>query len=151
MSLDPSLNRTITIYCIYYLSIADHYPDNVESLILQCMEWCDGYSLPLLVPLSSWLPDPRSSLVLSINVSEPISQICPTRNGQHLICATSKSDIYIYHVASRKPVKTLSGKSFPILNANFSPIFFFRDDGFVSYWQTNGLEVVLCFLCDLSR
>ena len=84
------------------------------------MEWCDAYSLPILVPLSSWLPDPRAEppLVTTVECEDGGvgSAICPTPSVQHLFTAAgsgckNSGDIRMYHVASSKLIRTLSGMS----------------------------------------
>ncbi len=89
--------------------ISEYYPLHIESLVQQCMEWCDSYNLPILVPLSTWLPDPRVECVLTINTQQAVATVCPTNNGQHIFCASDKSDITMYHVPSNKRLKTISG------------------------------------------
>ena len=106
---DRNVYRPFSYFCPFPFS--DHYPEHIEQLVQQCMEWCDSYNLPLVVPLSSWLPDPRIPLVQSIDCPEDITKLCPTRNGQHLFCATTKNDVHMYHVPSKKLIKSMTGLS----------------------------------------
>ena len=88
---------------------SEHFPDHIDTLVQQCMEWCDSYNLPLVVPLSSWLPDPRIPLVQTIEDPDDIHVICSTKNSQHIFCGTSENEIKMYHVPSKKLIKTLVG------------------------------------------
>ena len=95
--------------------LSEHYPSHLEPLVQQCMEWCDAYSSPILVPLSSWLPDPRSDppLVTTVMCDEGggVTAICPTPSVQHLFVGSSKNgDIKMYHVASGKLIRSLTGR-----------------------------------------
>ena len=115
---------TFILYNPFYtfpIVITEHYPQHLEPLVQQCMEWCDAYHHPILVPLSSWLPDPRADppLVTQVDCEDGGvgGAIIPTPSNQHLFMAagagTSKSnngDIKMYHVASSKLIRTLSGR-----------------------------------------
>jgi len=87
------------------------YPRHVEPLVQQCMEWCDSYPLPLVVPLTTWLPDPRPALVTTVTVGYDVESICPTVSYQHVFCAESwQHNISMYHVPSGKHIRTFAGR-----------------------------------------
>ena len=92
-----------------FLMLSDKYPSHIGPLIQQCMEWCDSFTLPILVPLSSWLPDPRAELITSVEIPEGVTKVCTTVNGQHVFCATPRNDIRMYHIPSKTLIKTLTG------------------------------------------
>ena len=75
------------------------------------MGWCDDYHLPIIVPLSCWLPDPRKTLVMSMSLTSQTTCLRVTANGQQVICATAQSDVLVYQVSSKRLSKTLSGKN----------------------------------------
>ena len=89
--------------------VSEHYPEHMETLVQQCMEWCDSYCFPILVPLSSWLPDPRETLVTTFECPEGVTALCSTLNTQHLFTATPKNEIKMFHIASKKLIRTLTG------------------------------------------
>ena len=42
---------------------------------------------------------------------EGVTRVCPSRNAQHIFCATEKTnDVKMFHVPSKTLVKTLSGE-----------------------------------------
>ena len=91
--------------------VVESYPRYVEPLVQQCMEWCDSYTLPLVVPLTVCLPDPRPALVTSVAVGSDIVQLCPTTSAQHVFCAdSSQHSITMYHVPSGRYIRTFPGK-----------------------------------------
>ena len=106
------LQACYQIFKVHLLfSFSEQYPKHIDGLVQQCMEWCDSFHLPLLVPLTSWLPDPRTPLLLTLDQgTERVTIICATLNGQHLFCASDTSDIKMFHVPSKTLVKTFTGK-----------------------------------------
>lgn len=76
---------------------------------MQCMEWCDNYTSPLLVPLTTWLDNVHTPLVTSMTHDHVISCAVLMPNGQHVIVATD-TVISMYHLATRRHVKSFKGK-----------------------------------------
>ena len=76
------------------------------------MEWCDSYALPLVVPLTTWLPDPRPALVTTVTVGDDdVVRLTPTVSAQHVFCAdSSQHALSMYHVPSGKHIRTFTGK-----------------------------------------
>lgn len=93
--------------------------------------WCDGYTVPLLVPLTGWLPAPLPSQIRTMTVSGtgPIRDICVAPSKQHLILATKSGDVQLWHIMSNSLEHTFKGK----LCYKMSAIFFFVDLSFESY------------------
>jgi len=99
----------------------ESYPRYVEPLVQQCMEWCDSYALPLVVPLTTWLPDPRPALVTTVAVSDDVVRLCPTISSQHVFCADgSEHVISMYHVPTSKHIRTFTGDQCYRPGARFS-------------------------------
>jgi len=77
------------------------------------MEWCDSYALPLVVPLTTWLPDPRPALVTTVTVLDDdheVVRLAPTVSAQHVFCADGdRHAISMYHVASGKHIRSFTG------------------------------------------
>ncbi|XP_064642967.1 protein qui-1-like [Lineus longissimus] len=80
------------------------YPDHLNSLVVQSMQWCDSYSLPLLIPLTSWLPCPTLELIGRIDCPNNIGIAATNQSCQHVFC-TNGSDVSMYHIASKKTIK----------------------------------------------
>ena len=117
LSNQQYFNNTFTacrpINCIlpcWLLRFIDLYLQHVEPLVQQCIDWCDSYKMPLIIPLTSWLPDPRPALVAVVSDAKSTLKVCPTRNAQHIFCADSDHVINMYHVPSGKHVRAFAGK-----------------------------------------
>ena len=107
-------NIEVVLSNLYFIS--EQYPKHIDTLVQQCMEWCDSFHLPLLVPLTSWLPDPRTPLLLTLDQrTEGVTVICATLNGQHLFCANDRNEINMFHVPSKTRVKTFAGKMYLVV------------------------------------
>jgi len=85
--------------------------------VQQCMEWCDSYALPLVVPLTTWLPDPRPALVTTVVTvgggggGGDVVRLAPTVSAQHVFCADgAEHAVSMYHVPSGKHIRTFTGK-----------------------------------------
>ncbi|XP_053393326.1 protein qui-1-like [Mercenaria mercenaria] len=85
-----------------------YFPRYIEPLVTQCMEWCDNYTLPLLVPLTTWLDKVHKPLVTSMSHDQPITCTSLMPNGQHIIIAAEYS-ISMFHIATRRKVKSFKG------------------------------------------
>lgn len=73
--------------------------------------WCDGYTVPLLVPLTGWLPVPLPSQIRTMTISGPgpirYIEMAPSR--QHLIVVPSAGDAQLWHIMSNSLVHTFRG------------------------------------------
>ncbi|XP_077999411.1 NACHT domain- and WD repeat-containing protein 1-like [Glandiceps talaboti] len=90
------------------LPMKDEYPQDLENLVQQAMEWCDLYTRPLLVPLSSWLPNPRDALVTTLPC-EGLTWMTVTQDNQNVICATRSNTVAVYHIASKDRIREYHG------------------------------------------
>ncbi|CAD5121150.1 DgyrCDS9688 [Dimorphilus gyrociliatus] len=81
---------------------------NISDLMLQCVQWCDSNTKPLLVPLSSWLPDPRQKTLITLNI--PSTKAIITGETQFLTISTKENIIKMYHIASKQLIRS----SFPL-------------------------------------
>ncbi|KAL4241062.1 hypothetical protein ACF0H5_001840 [Mactra antiquata] len=88
--------------------IKDYFPRYIESFVTQCMEWCDNYTLPLLVPLTTWLENVHTPSITSMTYDHPISCAAIMPTTQHIVTAAEK-DIAMIHIATRRQVKIFRG------------------------------------------
>lgn len=110
--------KCLSMYHIFNI-FSDYFPLYVEPLVTQSMQWCDTYSEPLFIPMTSWLPSPYLPLVASLDCVDGANLIAPLRNNQHILCSYGLLDIAMYHVPSKKLLKLFSGKYYcPLLVLN---------------------------------
>ena len=64
---------------------------------------------PLVVPLSSWLPNPRQLLVATVQCNDAVTALVSTTNSQHVFCGTRKHEVLMYHVPSRRLIRIFQG------------------------------------------
>jgi WD40 repeat protein len=81
----------------------------VKSLVYQAKDWCEQIGFPNLVPLSSWLDSPENLLITRIEHADGIFKIAVTSYNQHVFFSTSKNDICMYHIPSKKLVRKFVG------------------------------------------
>ncbi|XP_006814909.1 NACHT domain- and WD repeat-containing protein 1-like [Saccoglossus kowalevskii] len=113
------------------LPMKDDYPEDLENLVQQAMEWCDLYTRPLLVPLSSWLPNPRESLVTSLSC-EGLTWMTVTLDNQNVICATRSNAVTVYHIASKQRIRNYHGHESDITCLQLS-----HDEKFIATGSTD--------------
>uniref|UniRef100_A0A6E8VK53 NWD1/2-like winged helix-turn-helix domain-containing protein n=1 Tax=Anopheles coluzzii TaxID=1518534 RepID=A0A6E8VK53_ANOCL len=92
-------------------------PQALLSVTVQsATAWCDGYTVPLLVPLTGWLPVPLPSQIRCITVPGPgpvrCIEVSPSK--QHLILSPKVGDPQLWHIMSNSLVHTFKGHSGPI-------------------------------------
>ncbi|XP_041450211.1 uncharacterized protein LOC111078619 isoform X3 [Drosophila obscura] len=85
--------------------ISEHDDDDNSLLsmtVRSATAWCDGYAVPLLVPLTGWLPAPLPSQIRTMTVSGTgvIRAVCLAPSKQHLILATSSGEVQQWHIMS---------------------------------------------------
>uniref|UniRef100_A0A1B0AFS7 WD_REPEATS_REGION domain-containing protein n=1 Tax=Glossina pallidipes TaxID=7398 RepID=A0A1B0AFS7_GLOPL len=91
---------------IAWLRPISEHDENDNSLlsltVRSATAWCDGYTVPLLVPLTGWLPAPLPSQIRTMTVSGtgPIRDICVAPSKQHLILTTKSGDVQLWHIMS---------------------------------------------------
>ncbi|XP_013395515.1 NACHT and WD repeat domain-containing protein 2-like [Lingula anatina] len=91
--------------------IKDVYTCHTSNLIMQCMQWCDNFDLPILVPLTPWLVDPRSPLVTEVDCPEGAELVAIVNSGQHVFYTTTTYSIQMRHLASKKKIMSFEGHS----------------------------------------
>lgn len=74
--------------------------------------WCDGYTVPLLVPLTGWLPVPLPSQIRTMTVTGtgPIRFISVAPTKQHLIISPRTGDVQMWHIMNNCLVHTFKGE-----------------------------------------
>ena len=87
----------------------EDYGTYIQSLIKQTVEWCENYSSPILIPLSSWLESPENLLITKLDNPDGILKLAITSFNQHVFFSTFKNEICMYHVPSKKLVKKFNG------------------------------------------
>ncbi|XP_046664715.1 protein qui-1, partial [Homalodisca vitripennis] len=95
--------------------VADSSGNLISRMILAAMAWCDGYTDPLLVPLSGWLQPPLPLQIKSVICSAGVGLIAPTPSAQHVVLVTLTGEIQLWHIMSNTLVHTFKGHSGPVL------------------------------------
>lgn len=74
--------------------------------------WCDGYTVPLLVPLTGWLPVPLPSQIRTMTVTGtgPIRFILVAPTKQHLFISPRAGDVQMWHIMNNCLVHTFKGR-----------------------------------------
>lgn len=102
---------------IAWLKPISEHDDNDNSLlsltVRSATAWCDGYTVPLLVPLTGWLPAPLPSQIRTMTVSGsgPFRAVCVVSSKQHLVLATTSGDVQLWHIMSNSLEHTYKGKA----------------------------------------
>lgn len=99
--------------------ISEHKDDDNSLLsvtVRSATAWCDGHTVPLLVPLTGWLPVPLPSQIRTMTVSGqgPVKSIDLSPCKQHLIISPKTGDPQLWHIMSNSLVHTFKGHSGPI-------------------------------------
>ncbi|XP_067632448.1 protein qui-1 isoform X2 [Eurosta solidaginis] len=91
---------------ISWLRPISEHDENDNSLlsitVRSATAWCDGYTVPLLVPLTGWLPAPLPSQirVMTVTGTGRVLDVCVSPTKQHLILATKSGDVQLWHIMS---------------------------------------------------
>lgn len=105
----------VILQLISWLRPISEHADNDNSLlsitVRSATAWCDGYTVPLLVPLTGWLPVPLPSQIRTMTVSGtgPIRAIAVAPSKQHLIISPTVGDAQLWHIMSNSIVHTFKG------------------------------------------
>uniref|UniRef100_A0A1L8DGI8 Putative wd40-repeat-containing subunit of the 18s rrna processing complex n=1 Tax=Nyssomyia neivai TaxID=330878 RepID=A0A1L8DGI8_9DIPT len=105
---------------ISWLRPISEHDENDNSLlsitVRSATAWCDGYTVPLLVPLTGWLPVPLPSQIRTMTVSGTgqIRTIDLSPSKQHLIIGPKTGDVQLWHIMSNSLVHTFRGHSGPV-------------------------------------
>lgn len=90
----------------------DEHDDSLLSITVRsATAWCDGYTVPLLVPLTGWLPVPLPSQIRTMTVTGtgPIRFIDVAPSKQHLIISPRSGDVQMWHIMNNCLVHTFRG------------------------------------------
>lgn len=79
----------------------------MSSLVISAMAWCDGFTLPLVVPLTDWLQPPLPLLSRTLN-APGVRLVESTPSGQHVICVVD-TDPQLWHIMSNQLIHTFKG------------------------------------------
>lgn len=91
----------------------DEHDESLLSITVRsATAWCDGYTVPLLVPLTGWLPVPLPSQIRTMTVTGtgPIRYIDVAPSKQHLIISPRTGDVQMWHIMNNCLVHTFRGK-----------------------------------------
>ncbi|KAH1023078.1 hypothetical protein HUJ04_012356 [Dendroctonus ponderosae] len=76
----------------------------MSDLVTSAMAWCDGFTLPLVVPLNDWLQPPLPSQAKSM-ITPDVRLIECTPNGQHVV-VVADTDPQLWHIMTNQLVHT---------------------------------------------
>lgn len=107
---------------ISWLRPISEHDENDNSLlsitVRSATAWCDGYTVPLLVPLTGWLPVPLPSQIRTMTVSGPgpirCIELAPSK--QHLVISPKTGDAQLWHIMSNSIVHTFKGELIFFIN-----------------------------------
>ncbi|XP_058836478.1 protein qui-1 [Topomyia yanbarensis] len=126
-------------------------PQALLSVTVQsATAWCDGYTVPLLVPLTGWLPSPLPSQIRCMTVPGPgpfrCIEVSPSK--QHLILSPKVGDPQLWHIMSNSLVHTFRGHSGPVtfMKVQSQYLLTASEDTSVIVWdmQTLTMKLRLC-------
>lgn len=114
--------------------ISEHDENDTSLLsitVRSATAWCDGYTVPLLVPLTGWLPVPLPSQIRTMTLSGTgvVRSILLAPSKQHLIITPQVGDAQLWHIMSNSLVHTLKGNQTnkqTKKNQNFTLSFIYR-------------------------
>ncbi|XP_076072405.1 protein qui-1-like [Mytilus galloprovincialis] len=94
--------------------LKDLYTHHLDSLVTQCMRWCDSNTVPLMVPLTSWLHLQRIQLAASVDGLDGIKNFTVLPNNQSILCSLGLVNIVLYHIPTKRILRTFSGHKGPV-------------------------------------
>lgn len=100
----------INLFIPFLSLIVDLYTHYLDSLVTQCMRWCDSNTVPLMVPLTSWLHLQRIQLAASVDGLDGIKNFTVLPNNQSILCSLGLVNIVLYHIPTKRILRTFSGK-----------------------------------------
>lgn len=109
--------------------------------------WCDGHTVPLLVPLTGWLPVPLPSQIRTMTISGgPVRCMVLAPSKQHLIISPMNGDLQLWHIMSNSIVHKFKGHSGPvtcmIVPKNSEMLITGSDDTSVIIWNMKTLSII---------
>ncbi|XP_063698417.1 protein qui-1 isoform X2 [Culicoides brevitarsis] len=103
---------------LWLRTVSDHEGENslLGCTVKSAIACCDGYTVPLLVPLTGWLPVPLPSQIRCMTVTGTgvISSLEVSFDKQHLIVAPKIGDPQLWNIMKNSLVYTFKGHSAPI-------------------------------------
>ncbi|KNC26192.1 hypothetical protein FF38_13062, partial [Lucilia cuprina] len=136
---------------IAWLRPISEHDENDTSLLSMTVRsataWCDGYTVPLLVPLTGWLPAPLPSQIRTMTVSGtgPIRDVCVAPSKQHLILATKSGDVQLWHIMSNSLEHIFKGHTAAVTCLLVAPqsdiLLTGSEDGTVIVWNVTTREL----------
>ena len=127
----------------------DDYGEHVVSLVTQATEWCNNHESPVLVPLSTWLGSPENLLITRIDYPDGILKLAVTSFNQHVFFSTSKHEICMFHVPSKKLVRKFIGHTDVInfLQISYNNRFLISgsSDKLIRVWNLGTGEIEITF------
>ncbi|XP_037926913.1 NACHT domain- and WD repeat-containing protein 1 isoform X3 [Hermetia illucens] len=156
---------------ISWLRPINEHDENDNSLlsitVRSATAWCDGYTVPLLVPMTGWLPVPLPSQIRTMTVSGtgPIRDIALAPSKQHLVIATKVGDAQLWHIMSNSLVHTFKGHTAPVTSMVVPPgsnmLVTGSEDASIIVWNVNNRSLkahirehiapVLCVTCAMNN
>ncbi|CAC5360920.1 unnamed protein product [Mytilus coruscus] len=117
----------------------DLYTHHLDSLVTQCMQWCDSNTIPLMVPLTSWLHLQRIQLAASVDGLDGIKHFTVLPNNQSILCTLGLVNIALYHIPTKRILRTFSGHKGPVncieLTNNSQCFITGSDDKCIRIWK----------------
>ncbi|GLV38693.1 uncharacterized protein CBL_05692 [Carabus blaptoides fortunei] len=89
--------------------VTDHSSGLMSALLTSAMAWCDGFTLPLVVPLNGWLQPPLPAQSRTLNAPN-VRMVESTPSGQHVVCVVD-CEPQLWHIMSNQLVHTFKGHS----------------------------------------
>ncbi|XP_030380851.1 NACHT domain- and WD repeat-containing protein 1 [Scaptodrosophila lebanonensis] len=131
--------------------IGEHDDDDNSLLsmtVRSATAWCDGYAVPLLVPLTGWLPAPLPSQIRTMTVTGTggiIRAVCVAPSKQHLILATNSGDVQLWHIMSNSLEHIFKGHTAAVTCLLVAPhqsdiLLTGSEDASVLVWHVSGRE-----------
>ncbi|XP_076262611.1 NACHT domain- and WD repeat-containing protein 1 isoform X1 [Rhynchophorus ferrugineus] len=117
----------------------------MSDLVTSAMAWCDGFTLPLVVPLNDWLqpPLPTQSKVMT---TPDVRLIECTPNGQHVVVVVD-TDPQLWHIMTNQLVHVFKGHTEKVncmaVTKQSQYLLTGSDDLLIIVWDLKGLNVKL--------
>ncbi|CAK9296534.1 unnamed protein product [Gordionus sp. m RMFG-2023] len=118
-------------------NVDDNISPYLDNLVIQAMEWCDSYTLPLLVPLSSWLAISTPDLYDAFTCSDTtggLSILAPS--SQHILMTTKFNQVHMYHLGSHEFIRPFKG-----LNGTITALVIAYNSSFVACATSGDLNI----------
>lgn len=81
----------------------------MSALLISAMAWCDGFTLPLVVPLNGWLQPPLPAMSHTLN-APGVRLVESIPSGQHVVCVVD-FEPQLWHIMSNQLVHIFKGNT----------------------------------------